>query len=211
MISIRSFVFNPIKENTYILFDETKECVIIDPGCYDNAERAELSGFIKDNNLKPVKLLNTHCHLDHIFGNGYVADTYKLNLEMHQGEIPVLASYMQTAAVYGMDAEPSPEPSVFLNEGDIITFGNSKLEIVHTPGHSPGSITFYNTTQKFMIAGDVLFYGSVGRTDIPGGNHDVLIESITNKLLPLGDDFIVYSGHGPITTIGAEKKHNPFL
>ena len=211
MISIRSFVFNPIKENTYILFDETKECVIIDPGCYDNAERAELSGFIKDNNLKPVKLLNTHCHLDHIFGNGYVADTYKLKLEMHQGEIPVLASYMQTAAVYGMDAEPSPEPSVFLNEGDIITFGNSKLEIVHTPGHSPGSITFYNTTQKFMIAGDVLFYGSVGRTDIPGGNHDVLSESITNKLLPLGDDFIVYSGHGPITTIGAEKKHNPFL
>ena len=211
MIFIRSFVFNPIKENTYILFDETKECIIIDPGCYDAAERAELSGFIKDNNLKPVKLLNTHCHLDHIFGNGYVADTYKLKLEMHQGEIPVLASYLPTAAVYNMDAEPSPEPSVFLNEGDIITFGNSKLEIVHTPGHSPGSITFYNTNQKFMIAGDVLFYGSVGRTDIPGGNHTILIESITNKLLPLGDEFIVYSGHGPITTIGAEKKHNPFL
>jgi glyoxylase-like metal-dependent hydrolase (beta-lactamase superfamily II) len=211
MITVRSFVFNPIKENTYILFDESKQCVIIDPGCYDDDERNELSGFIKENGLTPVKLLNTHCHLDHVFGNGYVADIYKLNLELNQGELPVLEAYLPTAAVYNMDAEPSPEPSVFLNEGDKITFGNSELEIFHTPGHSPGSITFYNKEQKFMIAGDVLFYGSIGRTDIPGGNFETLISSIKNKLFQLDDEFIVYSGHGPITTIGAEKKHNPFL
>ncbi|MDO9187028.1 MAG: MBL fold metallo-hydrolase [Bacteroidia bacterium] len=211
MISIKSFVFGPFQENTYILYDETKECIIIDPGCYDNRERAELASFIDDNKLKPVKLINTHCHLDHVFGNGFVADTYTLKLEINKQDQPVLDSYLMSAKMYGLNAAPSPQPSVFLNEGDIISFGNSTLEILFTPGHSPGSITFYNREQEVMIAGDVLFYGSIGRSDLPGGNSATLISSIKNKLFPLGDNYTVYSGHGPSTTIGFERMNNPFL
>ncbi|MES2286846.1 MAG: MBL fold metallo-hydrolase [Bacteroidota bacterium] len=211
MISIKSFIFGPFQENTYVLYDETKECIIIDPGCYDNRERAELAGFIEDNKLNPVKLINTHCHLDHVFGNGFVADTYTLQLEINKLDQPVLDSYLMSAKMYGLNAAPSPQPSVFLNEGDTISFGNSTLEILFTPGHSPGSITFYNREQELMIAGDVLFYGSIGRSDLPGGNSATLISSIKNKLIPLGDNYTVYSGHGPSTTIGFERKNNPFL
>ncbi|MES2138194.1 MAG: MBL fold metallo-hydrolase [Bacteroidota bacterium] len=211
MISIKSFIFGPFQENTYILYDETKECIIIDPGCYDNRERAELAGFIEDNKLKPVKLINTHCHLDHVFGNGFVADIYTLKLEINKQDLPVLDSYLMSAKMYGLNAAPSPQPSVFLNEGDTISFGNSTLEILFTPGHSPGSITFYNREQELMIAGDVLFYGSIGRSDLPGGNSATLISSIKNKLIPLGDNYTVYSGHGPSTTIGFERMNNPFL
>lgn len=211
MISVHFFTFSPIAENSYVLFDETKECVIIDPGCYDDRERGELADFIKKNQLKPVKLLNTHCHLDHVFGNDFVAKKYNLKLHAHKNEIPVLDAFLRSAAMYGLNAEPSPDISVFLDEGDVVKFGNSTLEIVFTPGHSPGSITFYNKEQQFMISGDVLFYGSVGRSDLPGGNHAVLIDSIRKKLLPLGDGFKVYSGHGPATTIGFERVNNPFL
>jgi glyoxylase-like metal-dependent hydrolase (beta-lactamase superfamily II) len=211
MVTIHSFTFNPIGENTYILFDETKQCVIIDPGCYDDAERNTLSNFITDNDLTPVKLLNTHCHLDHVFGNGFVAKKYNLKLEIHQLDQVVLDNFIISANLYGMNADPSPQPSVYLNEGDTIIFGNTTLEILFTPGHSPGSITFYNREQSFMIVGDVLFNGSVGRSDLPGGNHQTLINSIKNKLLPLGDNFKVYSGHGPATTIGWERNNNPFL
>ncbi len=211
MISIHYFTFGPFDENTYILYDETKECIIIDPGCYDNRERSELADFIQQNELKPVKLLNTHCHLDHIFGNGFVADKYNLKLEMNKNDQIVLDSYLTVAGIYNLQAQPSPAPSVYLEEGDIVNFGNSSLQIVFTPGHSPGSITFYNTEQKFMIAGDVLFNGSIGRSDLPGGNHNALINSIKTKLLALGDDYKVYSGHGPTTNIGHERKTNPFL
>lgn len=211
MISVHFFTFSPIAENTYVLYDETKECVIIDPGCYDDRERSELADFIKNNELKPVRLLNTHCHLDHVFGNNFVAKKYNLKLEAHKQEIPVLEAFERSAAMYGMNADRSPEIAVFLKEGDQVTFGNSVLDILFTPGHSPGSITFYNREQQFMISGDVLFYGSVGRSDLPGGNHATLIDSIRKKLLPLGDAFKVYSGHGPLTTIGNERLHNPFL
>jgi hydroxyacylglutathione hydrolase len=211
MITVHFFTFSPIGENTYILFDETGQCVIIDPGCYDDRERTELANFIKNKKLTPVKLLNTHCHLDHVFGNAFVAKTYQLKVEAHRNEIPVLDAFLRSAAMYGMNAEPSPDIAVFLDEGDVITFGNSSLEILFTPGHSPGSITFYNREQQFMISGDVLFYGSVGRSDLPGGNHNILIDSIKQKLLPLGDGFKVYSGHGPATTIGFERVNNPFL
>jgi glyoxylase-like metal-dependent hydrolase (beta-lactamase superfamily II) len=211
MITVHSFTFNPIQENTYILYDESKECVIIDPGCYDDAERKELSKFISDNKLKPVRLLNTHCHLDHIFGNAYVANTYKLPLEINKKDIPVLDAFLASANLYGMNAEPSPRPASYLDEGDIVSFGNSSLEIFFTPGHSPGSISFYSRPDKFVIAGDVLFFGSIGRTDLPGGDYDTLISSIKNKLFSLGDDYKVYSGHGPATNIGYERNSNPFL
>jgi hydroxyacylglutathione hydrolase len=211
MISVHFFTFSPIGENTYILVDETGQCVIIDPGCYDDRERAELADFIKNKKLTPVKLLNTHCHLDHVFGNAFVAETYKLKVEAHRNEIPVLDAFLRSASMYGLNAEPSPDIAVFLEEGDVIKFGNSSLEVLFTPGHSPGSITFYNREQQFMISGDVLFQGSVGRSDLPGGNHHTLIDSIKQKLVPLGDEFKVYSGHGPATTIGFERVNNPFL
>jgi glyoxylase-like metal-dependent hydrolase (beta-lactamase superfamily II) len=211
MISIQSFTFNPIQENMYILSDETKECVIIDPGCYDDEERSMLADFIEKNGLKPVHLLNTHCHLDHIFGNGFVARKYGLKLEMNKHDQRILDAFAMTCDLYGMSCDPSPQPEVFLEEGDIVKFGNSQLEILFTPGHSPGSITFYNREEKFMIAGDVLFYGSIGRTDLPGGHFQTLIDNIKNKLFPLGDDFKVYSGHGQPTNIGFERKNNPFL
>lgn len=211
MITIQSFTFGPFQENTYVLYDETLECVVIDPGCYDEKERKELATFIDEKKLKPVKLINTHCHLDHVFGNAFVANTYKLKLEINQNDKKVLDSFLMSASLYGLNAEASPQPEVYLNEGDIIKFGNSELEIVFTPGHSPGSITFYNRTQKFMIAGDVLFYGSIGRTDLPGGDYKTLIDSIKNKLFPLGDDFTVYNGHGNSTSIGFERMNNPFL
>lgn len=211
MITIQSFTFSPIQENTYILFDESKECIIIDPGCYDNRERTELSEFITKHELKPVKLLNTHCHLDHIFGNAFVCEKYNLKPEFNKHDQPVFDAFLASANMYSLNADPSPPAGNYLNEGDMIKFGNSLLEIVFTPGHSPGSITFYNRVEKFMIAGDVLFYGSIGRTDLPGGDYETLINSIKSKLFPLGDDFKVYSGHGPATSIGFEKKNNPFL
>lgn len=211
MITVQSFTFGPFQENMYILYDETLECIIIDPGCYDQAERIELADFIEEKKLKPVKLINTHCHLDHVFGNGFVAGKYNLKLEINKLDKQVLDSFLMTASLYGLNADPSPQPSVYLEEGDKIKFGQSELEILFTPGHSPGSITFYNRDQKFMIAGDVLFHGSIGRTDLPGGNYQTLIDSIKNKLFPLGDDYTVYNGHGPTTTTGFERLNNPFL
>jgi len=211
MIQIHSFTFNPFQENTYVLYDETKECIIIDPGCYTNAEQIELCNFIQLNNLKPIKIINTHCHLDHIFGNNFLATQYNIGIAIHQKDLPLLKALVESANRYQLTAEVSPLPSSFLEEGDDVRFGNSILKILFTPGHSPGSISLYNTNQEFIISGDVLFYGSIGRTDFPGCDYATLIHSITNKLLPLGDNFKVYSGHGPITSIGFEKMNNPYL
>jgi hydroxyacylglutathione hydrolase len=211
MIQIQSFTFSPIQENTYVLYDETRECVIIDPGCYDESERAELAAFIEEKKLVPVRLLNTHTHLDHIFGNNFVSGKYNLKPEFNKNDQRIFEAFAATCGLYGMNCDLSPPAGNYLEEGDVVRFGNSSLEIVFTPGHSPGSIAFYNKEQKFMIAGDVLFYGSIGRTDLPGGNFETLINSITSKLFPLGDDFKVYSGHGPETSIGFERKNNPFL
>ena len=212
MINIHSFTFNPFEENTYILYDETKECIIIDPGCYEKIEQEKLSDFIKKQELKPVRLLNTHCHLDHVFGNKFVADLYGLELEMNELDLPILQNAPVAAQLYGIpNVDISPEPAKFLNEGDVVEFGNSKLDILFIPGHSPGHIVFYNNDQEFVIGGDVLFYGSIGRTDLPGGDHDTLINNIKEKLFPLGDGFQVYSGHGPTTNIGFERENNPFL
>ncbi len=211
MITIQGFVFNPFAENTYILFDETKECVIIDPGCSNEEERKELAEFIKEENLKPVKLLNTHCHIDHVFGNSFVAKKYNLGLEIHKKDLEVLHSLPQVSHLYGLNAEESIDPSNFLEEGDKIIFGNSSLDILFTPGHSPGSICFVSHEDKLIIGGDVLFYRSIGRTDLPGGDHETLLSSIREKLFVLEDDFVVFSGHGEQTSIGFERKNNPFL
>ena len=211
MITIQGFTFNPFQENTYILYDETKDCVIIDPGCSNREEQNEMAEFIKEEGLKPVRLLNTHCHIDHVFGNSFIAKKYDLGLEIHKEDLQTLHSLPQVSHLYGLNAEESVEPSGFLAEGDQVKFGNSVLDIVFTPGHSPGSISFICREDKFVIGGDVLFYGSIGRTDLPGGDHETLLRSIREKLFVLDDDFAVFSGHGQETAIGFEKKHNPFL
>jgi glyoxylase-like metal-dependent hydrolase (beta-lactamase superfamily II) len=211
MITICDFVFGPFQENSYVLYDETRECVIIDPGNNTASEDKKLSDFISENNLIVKRLILTHGHIDHINGNKYVFDTYGLLPEVHQNDVYFIEKHLASATMYGLPAQQSPMPETYLKEGDVIEFGNSKLQTIHTPGHSPGSLTFYNKEEKFMIAGDVLFYGSIGRTDLPMGNMNDLISSIKNKLFNLGDDMKVYNGHGQSTTIGFEKLHNPFL
>jgi hydroxyacylglutathione hydrolase len=212
MASVVSFTFNPFQENTYVVFDDTNECIIVDPGCYDQTEQARLKNYINNHNLKPVRLINTHCHIDHVFGNRFVADTWNLGLEIHEGEVPVLESCPQVAMFYGVSyPDPSPMPERFIKEGDTITFGQTELKALFTPGHSPASLSFYCAKDQFILAGDVLFYQSIGRTDLPGGDYDTLISSIKEKYFPLGDEVVVYSGHGPETTVGAERRSNPFL
>lgn len=213
MIRVKSFTFGPFAENTYVLWDDTRECIIIDPGCFGREEEEKLRAFIAQEQLKPVRLINTHCHLDHVFGNPFVVKTWGLGLEMHRADIPVLERFTESCQLFGVGSEalPQPEPAVFIEEGEKVTFGNSTLDVLFTPGHSPGSISFYSAAHGFIISGDVLFQGSIGRTDLPGGNFDVLIHSIRSQFFPLPDDTTVYSGHGPKTTIGAEKKYNPFL
>lgn len=211
MIQIHRFTFNPFQENTYVLFDESKDCVIVDPGCSNSSEQQQLVQFILSKQLKPVLLLNTHCHIDHILGNKFVYDTYKLSPQIHQKDLVILQNGMRTAQLYQLNYSEPPLPEKFIEEGDIVSFGNSQLEVLFTPGHSPGSVIFYNRVQKFAISGDVLFRESIGRTDFPGCNHNDLISSIKNKLFLLDDATVVHSGHGPKTTIGYEKENNPFL
>lgn len=211
MATVNFFTFNPFFENTYVLHDSTGECVIIDAGCYTAVEKNELADFIKSNSLKPVMLLNTHCHIDHVFGNRFVADKYNLLPIYHQNEVPVLNAVANYGPSMGLMVDELPEGKEFLKEGQSISFGNTTLELLFTPGHSPGSISFYNRAEGYLVSGDVLFRQSIGRTDLPGGNFEVLIESIRNVLFTLPDETIVHPGHGELTTIGYEKMYNPFL
>ncbi len=211
MIKIKQFTFNPVGENTYILYDETKQCAIIDPGMYDNKEQNEFTNFIKSEKLNPVLLLNTHCHYDHVFGNKFVFDIWGLKPRFHKGELVVLQAISSYLPSMGLKYNLSPEPDVFLPEIGKVLFGDSILELIYAPGHSPAHLCFYARQHNFLIGGDVLFYKSIGRTDLPGGNHAQLIDSIQNNLFTLPDDCEVYPGHGPSTSIGFEKLHNPFL
>lgn len=210
-MQVKSFTFGPFQENTYILFDDTKECVIVDPGCYSTSEEKELKDFIADNNLKAVKLLNTHCHVDHVAGNAFVFDAFGLKPIIHKDDLVILNNQQRVSEMYGLPCNISPEPLSFMKEGDTVEFGNTKLMVIHTPGHAPGHVVFYNKQQKVLINGDVLFKRSIGRTDLTLGNHEQLIHSIKTKLFILPEDTVVYCGHGPTTTIGEEKRLNPFL
>jgi glyoxylase-like metal-dependent hydrolase (beta-lactamase superfamily II) len=211
MIEIKYFPYNPFEENTYLLINEKRDCIIIDPGCYFEEERKELLEYIEKEGLNVTRLLNTHCHLDHIFGNRLIAKTFNVGLEIHKLEQPVLDRSPQAGAMYNVPFEPSPMPARYMEEGEKITLGGYELEVLFTPGHSPGSVSFYCAQEQFVIAGDVLFYQSIGRTDLPGGHHQTLLNSIRQKLFVLPDAVKVYPGHGPATTIGFEKVHNPFL
>ena len=211
MLQIQSFTFSPIQENTYLLFNEFKQCVIIDPGCYFDAEKEILKEFIETNELKPAMLLNTHCHLDHVFGNKFIAETYNLTLQLHEKEKSVLSFAPTSGLMYNMPFDNYAGAFIELKEGDTILLDKDELLVIEAPGHSPGSICFYCARQNFVIGGDVLFKRSIGRTDLPGGNHETLLNNIRQKLFTLPDNTIVYSGHGPATTIGEEKQENPFF
>jgi hydroxyacylglutathione hydrolase len=211
-MKIKSFTFNPFQENTYVVYDETKECMIIDPGCYTDIERAELRRFITSEGLKPVKLINTHCHIDHVLGNKFVSELWDLELYMNKEDLPLLENAGNIGKMYGMeDYEGSPYPKHFLAQNDTLTFGDSSFKILFTPGHAPGHICLYSKENNLVIAGDVLFQGSIGRTDLPGGDHSTLINSIITQLFPLPNETQVFCGHGPATNLGYEKEHNIFL
>ncbi|MCB9080834.1 MAG: MBL fold metallo-hydrolase [Lewinellaceae bacterium] len=212
MAIVVGLTFNVFQENTYLVYDASGECVIFDPGCSNLAEKQQLVSTISRLQLRPVRLINTHAHIDHILGNRFVADTYGLELEIHADEVNMLRQASQVAAFYGIEyPEVSPEPGRFITSGDLITFGETSLEARYTPGHSPASLSFYCPDSGFVIAGDVLFRDSIGRTDLPGGNEALLLKSIREQLFILPDEVVVYPGHGPKTTIGYERQHNPFF
>lgn len=210
-MKLKYFTFGPFQENTYLLWDETNEGVIIDPGCFTSSEEQELKQFIDKNGIKLKHLLNTHCHVDHIAGNAFVCKAFGLLPQIHELDMVILESQEQVCKMYGLPCAISPRPEKFLKEGVPIAFGNSCLAVLHTPGHAPGHVVFFHEKSKVLINGDVLFYGSIGRTDFPHCNHEDLIRSIKEKVLRLGDDVIVYSGHGPKTTVGFERLNNPYL
>ena len=211
MSFIKKFTFNPFQENTYIVYDATNQCVIIDPGCSDQAEREDLIDFIDNMQLKPVYLLNTHCHIDHVLGNRFIAEKYQLKLAANPNDQYNLDRMLEVGLRYGVALQESPAIEMALHHGDEVRFGETVFQVLFTPGHSKGSISFYNKQEHYVIAGDVLFNGSIGRTDLPGGDFYTLIQSIKNKLFVLNDDIKIYSGHGSETSIGHEKKYNTFL
>ncbi len=211
MLKLKMFEFSPIQENTYILYNEFKDCIIIDPGCYYDDEKDELLQYIIEMDLKPKMLLNTHCHLDHVFGNKFISEKFNLTLHIHENEKPVLAFAPASGLMYNLPFDNYTGDFIYLNDKEKIKLGDDELKILLTPGHSPGSLSFYCEQDKFVVSGDALFYRSIGRTDLPLGDHETLIKNIREKLFTLPDETKVYSGHGPVTTIGEEKTENPFF
>jgi len=220
MLQVRVFTFSPIQENTYLVYNEAGDTCIIDPGCYDEREQKELSSYIEHQKLVPRLLLNTHCHLDHVFGLSWAAEKYSLTPHIHFSEKQMLDLAPMNGEMWGMPFKGYSGPLNWLKEGEIIRVGEDELKILFAPGHSPGHVCFYHLSANtsaaksepsFVIAGDVLFKQSIGRADLPGGNFNALIQSIREQLFVLPDDTIVYPGHGEPTTIGYEKKYNPFL
>lgn len=211
MISIETITFNPYQENTYILYDENKNCIIVDPGMHNHLEEEHLKSFIVQNGLQPQALLNTHCHIDHVLGNHFVYEQWGLKPQFHKGEIPVLVAVQNYAPQMGIRYETSPIPEVFLEDNQDIFLGKHKLKVILAPGHSPAHLCFYSEAQNFLIGGDVLFRNSIGRTDLPGGDHQTLLNAIKQRIYTLPGETIVYPGHGPSTDISFEKQTNPFV
>jgi glyoxylase-like metal-dependent hydrolase (beta-lactamase superfamily II) len=210
-MKIHKLVFSPIEVNTYILYDESGDCAILDCGCYDKKESDKLGKFITLKNLKPVLLLNTHCHLDHIFGNKLIQEKYGLRPFSSELDEMNRKNAVQHAMIFGLTMDNPPEPQGFIEDNQTVKFGANELLALHVPGHSPGSLAFYSRNDNCVFTGDALFAGSIGRTDLPGGDFNTLIKSIRNKLFVLPPSTVVYAGHGKETTIGNEIKSNPYF
>ena len=210
MISVKTLVFNPFAENTYILYDDSGECAIVDPGCSSPEEENELVNFVENNDLRPVLLLNTHCHIDHVLGNKFIKEKYGLELQIPEHDKVTYDAVPTYASVYGFPTYKHIPEDRLIEENELITFGHYTLKSVFLPGHSPGHLAFINVEDNLCVSGDVLFENSIGRTDLPGGDFDTLINSIQNTLFEYPDEMVVYPGHGPTTTLGREKKFNPF-
>lgn len=211
-MEVVKFIFNPFQENTYIVVDENKNAVIIDPGCYFEEERQLIRDFISKNELKLLAVLNSHGHLDHVMGNAFIKREYGVDLYLHEKDLPTLKMGERSAQMYGIGGfEPSPMPDKFLKEGERITFGGISFDVIFGPGHAPGHVAFYSPEENFVINGDILFRGSYGRVDLPGGDFNELKHTITQKMFALPDNTLVYTGHGDETTIGNEKSGNPIL
>lgn len=210
-MKVYNLVFSPIEVNTYILVDDSGDCAIIDCGCYDKLESERLEDFINDKSINPVLLLNTHCHLDHVFGNRFIHERYGLRTYSNKLDEMNRKSAKKHALLFGLTMDDPPEPAGFIEDNQKITFGSTELVALHVPGHTTGSLAFYSEKNNCVFTGDALFSGSIGRTDLPGGDYDSLIKSIKNKLLVLPPSTIVYPGHGNETTIQKEMKSNPYL
>jgi glyoxylase-like metal-dependent hydrolase (beta-lactamase superfamily II) len=208
---LHHFTLNPFLENTYLVWDDTGQCAIVDPGMYLPREQQLVQEFIRQKGLQPVLCLNTHCHIDHVFGNAWVHRTYGLLPQLPEAELVVLQAAPVFGEVYGFPFEPSPQPEVYLQPGSVARVGDIELEVLSVPGHSPGHVAFWHPATRQVLAGDVLFQGSIGRTDLPGGDMDTLMHSIFDVLLPLGDDVTVHPGHGNPTTLGQERQRNVYL
>ena len=204
-------VFSPIEVNTFIITGDDTSCVVIDCGCYGKTEEKRLADLLSDLRLTPVLLLNTHCHLDHIFGNAFMLDRYGLKAWFHEGENYNLISSPKHAIMFGLTMEAPPEPAGYLADGQIITASGLNLEVIAVPGHSSGGVAFYSREDGIIFTGDALFAGSIGRSDLPGGNHEQLMNNIRTRLFTLPPATVVYPGHGPETTIGEEMRSNPFF
>ena len=211
MITVKKFVFNDFQENTFVLHDQSGEGLIVDPGCNSTDEREVLISYISEHGIRPLKIINTHAHIDHVLGVSYMASHFSIPFLLHRMDLPLIGRSVEQAIMFGLDLQEAPVANACLEDNEVISLGGSRLRVLHLPGHSPGGIGLWCEAQNFVIVGDVLFSGSIGRTDLPGGDYDTLITSIKNRLLSLNDDCLVYSGHGPETSIGEERVSNPFL
>ncbi|MFW6019045.1 MAG: MBL fold metallo-hydrolase [Bacteroidales bacterium] len=211
MIHLKKFIFNPLQVNTYLLYNDKGYCIIVDPANSNAQEDQQLAEFIKHKELSPVMLINTHCHVDHILGNAFVYDTWGLKPVIHEEGKGILEAAPDQAVMIGLSFRKSPAPEKYVQDGQVLELGDDQIEVRYTPGHAAGSICLVMHQEKILISGDVLFAEGVGRTDLPTGNMDLLQRSIQEKIMPLDENFTVYPGHGPSTTIGNEKMYNPFF
>lgn len=211
MLKVKTFSFNAFEERTILLWDETGEGVVVDPGCSSDAERNTLDEEIIKEGISLKAVWLTHGHIDHIYGVAHVVARWNVPVMMHPDDIMVLGFNQRMAQAFGMPEPAGVPPTMDINDGDVLTFGNSSFKVFATPGHTPGSVSFWSETEKLLLSGDTLFAGSIGRTDLPGGNYDKLIVSLMDGIMGLDGDTDVIPGHGPVTNIGRERTHNPFL
>lgn len=210
MLRFEVFVCNPFQENTWLVHDG-REALLVDPGCWNTAEERRLEAYVTQHDLRIVRCLNTHCHIDHVLGNAWAHRRFGVLPEIHRDDLELLRRAPAVGQLYGVPCEASPGPGGWLEDGDTVQLNDHRFEVLHVPGHSPGHVALYCREAGRLVGGDVLFQGSIGRTDLPGGDMDQLLHSIRTRLLVLDDAVVVHCGHGPDTTIGAERRSNPFL